>query len=382
MLKPSAGGLRASLIAAAVVLGLGYFACAELGHALSLKSQDQHFATFWPAAGLLLAMLVRAPGSRWPILLLAAGLANLTSDVLLHSRPVLVGLGFCLANCGEACIGALLLRWVLGQPVTLTRLKEVLALAGLSATLGPVFGATIGVTVVILAGSSTSFWSAWQIWWIADAVGVLLVGPLVLAWSGLDVSRLRGVRPQWLVEGLALFAGLNVVAVGVYGDFLPPALSVPILILPFLLWAGMRFGPRGAAAALVLVALVGVWNTSQGRGPYMLLDTRPAQHILRTQVTLGIISLSVLVLAVIVTERQQAEIQRITLIGELEQALAEIKTLRGLIPVCAWCKNVRNDQGFWQRLEDYLHAHADVQVTHGICPVCMEKQVALLKEVE
>lgn len=54
----------------------------------------------------------------------------------------------------------------------------------------------------------------------------------------------------------------------------------------------------------------------------------------------------------------------------LERALAEIQQLRGLLPVCAWCKKVKNDQGGWDKLETYLAASAKVQVSHGICPTC------------
>jgi PleD family two-component response regulator len=57
-------------------------------------------------------------------------------------------------------------------------------------------------------------------------------------------------------------------------------------------------------------------------------------------------------------------------VRELEEAMAQIKTLRGLLPICANCKKVRDDQGYWQEVDLYISTHADVDVSHGICPDC------------
>jgi PAS domain S-box-containing protein len=77
-----------------------------------------------------------------------------------------------------------------------------------------------------------------------------------------------------------------------------------------------------------------------------------------------------------ITERKRNETEREKLIYELQQALVEVKTLSGLIPICGWCKSVRSDKGFWQTVEQYVGAHSDVTFTHGICPNCIEKMKA------
>ncbi len=71
--------------------------------------------------------------------------------------------------------------------------------------------------------------------------------------------------------------------------------------------------------------------------------------------------------------RRRMEIEREKLIAELQRTLAEVKTLSGLIPICAWCKNVRNDQGYWQTVELYVHSRSDANFSHSICPSCQEK---------
>jgi DNA-binding NtrC family response regulator len=65
--------------------------------------------------------------------------------------------------------------------------------------------------------------------------------------------------------------------------------------------------------------------------------------------------------------------ERQKLITELENRIREIKTLQGLLPICAWCKNIRDDKGYWKNLEAYIREHSDLTFTHGICPKCMKK---------
>jgi len=72
-------------------------------------------------------------------------------------------------------------------------------------------------------------------------------------------------------------------------------------------------------------------------------------------------------------ERKRIESERDRLIHELQEALAKVKLLSGMLPICAWCKKVRDDQNYWQEVECYVASHCEAQFTHGICPACMEK---------
>ena len=74
-----------------------------------------------------------------------------------------------------------------------------------------------------------------------------------------------------------------------------------------------------------------------------------------------------------ITETKQAEEARENLIAELQEALDNIKTLKGLIPICANCKKIRDDKGFWQQLEVYVRDHSEAEFSHGICPDCIKK---------
>jgi PAS domain S-box-containing protein len=74
-----------------------------------------------------------------------------------------------------------------------------------------------------------------------------------------------------------------------------------------------------------------------------------------------------------ISERERVRKEREKLIAELQEALAKVKTLKGLLPICAWCKKIRDDQGYWQQIEAYLHDHSEADFSHGICPECAHK---------
>jgi DNA-binding response OmpR family regulator len=101
---------------------------------------------------------------------------------------------------------------------------------------------------------------------------------------------------------------------------------------------------------------VGVESVRKGAQDYLIkgqLDTRLLMRTIRYAI-----------------ERKEMALEREKLIGELKDLLDQVKTLRGLLPMCAWCKKIRDDQGEWHILESFIREHSHVDVTHGICPEC------------
>jgi hypothetical protein len=80
-----------------------------------------------------------------------------------------------------------------------------------------------------------------------------------------------------------------------------------------------------------------------------------------------------------IEERKAAEAERERLITELTDALARLRVLKGLIPICASCKHVRTDEGYWQSVEGYITRHTGVDFSHGLCPACEKKALAELE---
>lgn len=82
-----------------------------------------------------------------------------------------------------------------------------------------------------------------------------------------------------------------------------------------------------------------------------------------------------------ITERRLVEKDRERLIRELQDALSKIKTLSGLIPICASCKKVRDDKGYWNQIEAYFRNHSEIEFSHGLCPECAKTYYDDLKKI-
>jgi hypothetical protein len=78
----------------------------------------------------------------------------------------------------------------------------------------------------------------------------------------------------------------------------------------------------------------------------------------------------------LIQERRRSEEEREKLIYELQEALANVKKLSGLIPICSSCKKIRDDKGYWNQLEKYLLEHSDATLSHGLCPDCAKDFVS------
>lgn len=74
-----------------------------------------------------------------------------------------------------------------------------------------------------------------------------------------------------------------------------------------------------------------------------------------------------------ITQRKQAEEERERLINELQQALAKVKRLSGLLPICSSCKKIRDDSGYWKQIEAYIREHSEAEFSHGVCPECARR---------
>ena len=129
------------------------------------------------------------------------------------------------------------------------------------------------------------------------------------------------------------------------------------------------------AAAITLFELFAVGLVSASlvvAGAWLMLwlDGAPSNAILAwTHIGVVAVVLSaVLALAFRVTHKANER-----LIGELREALGNVKTLKGLLPVCAWCHRIRNDAGYWEQLEAYVAAHSEAAFSHGMCPECFTK---------
>lgn len=288
------------ILLVAALGGLLYLVGSELGHWLSLK--PQHFATFWPANGLYLAFLLTHPPSRWPALVAAALLGNLLSDVLWHERSIATSWAYGVGNSLEVILGAWLLRRYSRCPFRLRTVSEVLDLLLWGALLSPMLGATIGVATTTLV-YGVPFWTAWPLWWIADATGILLAAPLALLVGTWSQEGCHWPRPTQLVETIAIFLTTAVVAYLMLTNRFP----FTYIVFPLVLWAGLRRGVPGVLGVITLLAFSVARATAVGQGIFADAAFTPVTRVLFVQAFLGILALSGLLFGATVSQWRQAQ---------------------------------------------------------------------------
>ncbi len=291
-------------LARILALAVGYLALAKLG--LTISPVNGFATLVWAPAGVAVAALVLGGYRLWPGIAAGALIVNLW---LRAPPPVafLIAVGEVL----EATLGAMALRAVLGPRRSFERCVDVLALAVPAALLSTAVGAAVGTASLALGGliRNGSAAETWQVWWMGDFAGVVVVTPLVLTWA----RPSRGIAPARKLPELVGVGALLLLSVAFVFTRRPDALARlhvgTAVLLPGLVWAAFRFEARGAATATALVAVAGVWGTVTGHGNYA--NTRTLDGLLRLLVALAVLALVALALGTAVSERERSvEAQR------------------------------------------------------------------------
>jgi PAS domain S-box-containing protein len=254
----------AYLLTVAALAGL-YFVAARLG--LRFASIGQSVSLVWPPTGLALAALVALGYRYWPGVAIGAFLANAATPV-----PLAAAAGIAVGNTLEALLAAYLLRRAAGARPRLDSMATVRTLVLAAAPVGAVVSAIIGVSALTLAGVLTEpdAVPTVGVWWTGDVLGALVVAPFLFAWiiNGRPSASARGV-----LEIILLCLGTAAAAeLGLARYTSAPMLhqvDYLYLLFPFVIWAALRFGNRGASLMTLLVSVVAVWHTTQGAGPFI-----------------------------------------------------------------------------------------------------------------
>lgn len=283
----------------------GYVVCCLVGQQLSFPGVVP-FVTFWPASGLCVAVLTLAERRDWPRLIAVAIGANLVFNLFFQQLPVGLSLWYCAANTAEAVVGSGLLRAFRRRAPEASRLHEFMALVG-AGILGSLCGASIAILATFVAGNGAGNPQWWVIWWSADMVGILLAGPAVLSWWSESQISVAILRSRYRVLELSILLGLMVLRTSLAGRFETYTVrSLPLGVLPLLVWAAVRFGTRGVSLALVLVIGGLVQATIAGRGMFALGDDSPEVRVIFLQFATGLLGFSFLSLAAVIDDRNRA----------------------------------------------------------------------------
>lgn len=308
------------------MLGLGYFALAWVS--VQLTPYAGGVAYVWPAGGVALAILLLAPRRHWLYILSAVFAAN-ALNALAGGHTLEVAVLFAVPNVLVAGGSAWLLLRLSGRPATLANVRGVLVFTLVAAVGMNALAAVLGAAVPSFF-YGRDFLIEWRVWWVSEALGVLLVAPLILVWSNARPGDWSSVPPLRILEATAVALGTAITAQIAFGALPGPSGAVvPLshLITPFLVWAALRFHMRGAASAVAVAALVALWNTASGNGPFAAAHAHGAESVLHLQEYLAVVTATALLVGALVRERavldaQLREAQKLEALGTMAGGIA------------------------------------------------------------
>jgi diguanylate cyclase (GGDEF)-like protein len=303
-----------ALMIRVLLVGFAYYAGAWLGVAQTVTPEG--IAILWPPNAVLLSAFLLFPYRQWPLMGVAALIAECVADAPVF--PLWAAVAFGTINLFETAFAAWLIRKASGGEFNFDRLKRGAYFLFYGPLLASSLAALFGAAVYVLLGrSDTSYLSLWRLWWFGDALGLLLLTPLIVVlWRWLD----NGVsRPDWLklLEICIVWLLLGWVGLNSLPPDGPGSLSfhlTPIVLLPFSAWAAVRFGVRGAALTVVIIAVMAIGFMVRGVHPYT--GVAPQFAVWLTQEYLAVVAVLSVGLAILLHEiKAQSD--------ELEQRVRE-----------------------------------------------------------
>jgi PAS domain S-box-containing protein len=285
-------------ILACFVFILSYWA-AKLGGMLITGPQSEW--PLWLGNVLLVSILLLVPRRMWPILIAAAFAASLLYNVqtglTIRWSALLI-----LSDTVEVLTAALCLSYAFGG---VPRLNSVRALAKFS-LFAVILAPFLGAFAVALA-TNRNYWASWKIGFFSEAIVYLTLMPAILGWFSKGPARGQKSRAYYL-EAAALIAGLVVFG---YLTFAAPGRhsSEALLysLVPFMLWSALRFGSTGVSTSAIVIAVLAIWGTTHGRGPF--IESGPLNNVLSLQLFVFFAAAPFMVLAAVVEENKQASEQ-------------------------------------------------------------------------
>jgi two-component system sensor kinase FixL len=289
----------------ALLLFAAYYVGAKIGFALTF--QPHPVSVLWPPNSILLAALLLTPVRIWWVLLLAAFPAHLAVELASQVPPTMVFCWF-ISNSCEALIGAGCIRYLIDRPVRFDRLRNVGIFCFFAAFFAPFLSSFLDAAFVVFNHwGRDSYWEVWRIRFTSNALAALTLAPLIVTWSAEGIAWLGRIRRPRFLEASLLLLGLLSVNTIVFYELAPTANSTLLYLpLPFLIWAAVRFGSRGASAAICVLTFLAIWSAGHGYGPF---STRSAhENSLSIQMFLIVMSVPLLLLAAVIEERSKGTV--------------------------------------------------------------------------
>ncbi|MET7650391.1 MULTISPECIES: MASE1 domain-containing protein [unclassified Streptomyces] len=273
-----------------LAVALGYYAAGRLGLMRELVVEGAVFTPIWPPTGVAVACLLIFGIRCWPGIALGSLFVIMSLTSL---RPVVIG--NLVGNTAAPVCAYLMLREV-GFRNDLARLRDGLALVFLGALTAMLLSSTIGVGLLVLTDklATHSFWSVWLGWWVGDAMGVLIVTPVLLVLHTIS----RPLRPSRWKEA----AGVALVACALVPLATSSPVSLLFLVYPLLVWAALRFQLAGSMLCALFTSVMATIAATDGVGPFARLSR--VEVMMKLQAFNGTMALTALLLSAVIAEQR------------------------------------------------------------------------------
>lgn len=287
-----------------VIIAALYWVGARLG--LRLAFTNHNVTAVWPPTGIAVAAFFLFGSRVWPGVLVGALLANIT-----NGAPLDTSFGIAIGNTLAPLLAGYFLRRV-GFRAELDRVADVVNIVA-AGLLGMLVSATLGTTVLWLTGAlAGTYGSDWTVWWIGDAMGVIIYAPAILTFVKARGNLPRSPARQ--VEGVAFLIAMPVAAAVLMASFVP----LWYIIIPLTLWGALRFRQPIAALTVALVSSVSIVVLVNGYGPFSYTSLDPTTRLVTLQLFNATLALTVMLLTAVADERSLAW-------GELKSAADELE---------------------------------------------------------
>jgi diguanylate cyclase (GGDEF)-like protein/PAS domain S-box-containing protein len=285
----------------AITFAIFFYVAALLSKEISF--QGASFPSIWFPSGVFIAVLLLSEIRTWPIYLLAALPASLIFGLQIGQPYGNIALTY-ISGALEAATGAWLVRRFDDHAGQFRTPSNVLYLIGIAVLLCTALSATLSTTVIVTLDHNVFYWPAWQIGWIGHAIGVLVVTPLILSWFGRPFGENRKVDPERLIELAILITGL--IACSLY-IFIGSFDKENYIIIPFLVWVALRFGPRGTTFCGLLITILSAWGRIWYLGGFAASDMTIAPNSTSLGIFLAITLVTCFILTTVWEQGKRAE---------------------------------------------------------------------------
>lgn len=230
-----------------------------------LSRQSEGVATIWLSNGVLFGLLITQPPRRW-LAYFAMGLCADTLADMIFGDPFRLAIGVSLANSVEVFVSSLLLTWIFGYPVDLSRRRHLVGFLLIAVVGATALTGVLGAAWTMLFVDAGPFRQLWRTWYLGDMLGMAILAPLLVILQ--RPSFFAVLRRDQLVHTMAVLSVPTLASILVFLDNKDPLI---FFVFPPLLLVAFRLGFPGTVLNIVLIAFVAIGMTVKGHGPLMLI---------------------------------------------------------------------------------------------------------------